>query len=274
LPVLLFVAAAASLAAGPQVTIGDGSNEAKLMGYYSAALSFTPLGVPEGRLVEAGLDVTYLPPLGNQDREVTFNGSKIENTNFTSFIPRPRLRWRPTAAWVVEGGYFPETEVFGVKPQQLYGAVAWNAARWTSAALWVRGHYMRADIQAPITCPEVAVADPANRVCFGGQVSEDRFRPETYGLDVLASGPHLWKNGPAWYTGAGYRHEDLQFDTHFVNIFGRLDDTVLLAHLDRGSVLGGVTWDAWRGLRLSLELYEAPQALFTARVAIAWGWGR
>jgi hypothetical protein len=256
------------------VTIGDGSNEAKLMGYYSAALSFTPLGVPEGRLVEAGLDVTYLPPLGNQDREVTFNGSKIENTNFTSFIPRPRLRWRPTAAWVVEGGYFPETEVFGVKPQQLYGAVAWNAARWTSAALWVRGHYMRADIQAPITCPEVAVADPANRVCFGGQVSEDRFRPETYGLDVLASGPHLWKNGPAWYTGAGYRHEDLQFDTHFVNIFGRLDDTVLLAHLDRGSVLGGVTWDAWRGLRLSLELYEAPQALFTARVAIAWGWGR
>jgi hypothetical protein len=264
---LLFLAAAASLASGPEVPIGDGSNEAKLMGYYSAALSFTPLGTPEGRLVEAGLDVSYLPPLSEEDRQVTFNGSKLENTDFTSFLPRPRLRWRPADGWLVEGGYFPEREVFGVKPQQLYGAVAWKAARWRPVALWVRGHYLHADIHAPITCSEEAVADPANRVCFGGQVSEDRFRPETYGLDVLVSGPH-------WYAGAGYRHEELQFDTHFVNVFGRLDDTVLLARLDRGSVFGGVTWDAWRGLRLSGEIYEAPQALLTARVAVGWGWGR
>ena len=244
------------------------------MGYYAAALSFTPLGAPEGRLFEAGVDVTYLPPLSKEDRQVTFNGSKLEDTNFTSYIPRPRLRWRPTAAWLVEGGYFPETEVFGIKPQMLTGAVAWNAVRWNGAGLWVRAHYMRADIHAPITCSEDAVVDPGNRVCYGGQVSEDRFRPEAYGLDVLLSGPHLWKDGPAWYAAAGYRHEELQFDTHFVNVLDLLDDTVLLARLDRGSVLAGVTWDAWRGLRLSGEIYEAPRALLTARVALSWGWGR
>jgi hypothetical protein len=271
---LAAAAAASAMASGPEVPIGDGSNEAKMMGYYAAALSFTPLGAPEGRLVEAGVDVTYLPPLSKEDRQTTFNGSKIENTNFTSYLPRPRLRYRPAAGWLIEGGYFPETEVFGVKPQMLYGAVAWNAARSQPAGLWVRAHYMRADIHAPITCSEDAVADPSNPVCFGGQVSEDRFRPETYGLDIYVSGPHLWKEGPAWYAGAGYRHEDLQFDTHFVNIFGRLDNQVLLATLDRGSIMGGVTWNAWRGLRLAGEIYDAPKALVTARVAVSWGWGR
>src|SRR5262245_41636770 len=45
------------------VPLDDDSNEAQLMGYYAAALSFTPLGAPAGRMVEAALDATYLPSL-------------------------------------------------------------------------------------------------------------------------------------------------------------------------------------------------------------------
>jgi len=264
-------ASGAVLAAVP---VEDDSNEAQLMGYYAAALSFTPLGAPAGRLVEAAIDVTYLPSLSEEERQTTFAGAKLENTNFTSVIPRPRIRWRPDEDWLLEAGYVPPVELFGVTPQMLGAAAAWRfAAPAEAPAWWIRAHYMRADIEGPITCPEEAVEDPENSVCFGGQVSEDRFRPETYGLDVLVSGAHLWTGGPAWYAVAGYRHERLQFNTHFVNSFGRLDDQVLVARLDRGSIGGGVSWDAWRGLRLNAEAWYAPEALFTGRVAIAWGWG-
>ena len=256
------------------VPLDDDSNEAQLMGYYAAALSFTPLGVPAGRLVEASIDATWLPSLSEEDRQTTFAGAKIENTNFTSVIPRPRIRWRPSEDWLLEAAYVPPVELFDVKPEQLAAAVAWRfAAPETQPSWWIRAHYMRADIEGPITCSEEAVEDPTNRVCFAGQVSEDRFRPETYGLDVMVSGPHLWRGGPGWYAMAGYRHERLQFDTHFVNSFNRLDDQVLVARLDRGSIGGGVSWDAWRGLRLNAEAYYAPEALFTGRIAIAWGWG-
>jgi hypothetical protein len=260
-------------AARAAVPLDDDSNEAQLMGYYAAALSFTPLGAPAGRRIEAAIDASYLPPLSDEDRQTTFAGAKIENTNFTSVIPRPRIRWRP-GDWLLEAAYVPPIELFGVKPQQLAAAAAWRfAAPERGPAWWVRAHYMRADIEGPITCSEDAIEDPDNLVCRGGQVSEDRFRPETYGLDVLVSGPRLGRGGPAWYAMAGYRHERLQFDTHFVNNFDRLDDQVLIARLDRGSVGGGVSWDAWRGLRLNAEAYYAPEALFTGRVAMAWGWG-
>ena len=256
------------------VPLDDDSNEAQLMGYYAAALSFTPLGAPAGRQIEAAIDATYVPDLSEEDRQTTFAGAKIENTNFTSVIPRPRIRWRPGETWLLEAGYVPPVELFDVTSQQLVAAAAWRfAAPADLPAWWVRVHYMRADIEGAITCSEEAVEDPTNRVCYGGQVSEDRFRPETYGLDILVSGPHLWRNGPAWYASAGYRHERLQFDTHFVNSFGRLDDQVLVARLDRGSIGGGVSWDAWRGLRLNAEASYAPEALFTGRIAIAWGWG-
>jgi len=261
-------------AARAAVPLDDDSNEAQLMGYYAAALSFTPLGAPAGRWIEAAIDVTYLPPLSEEDRQTTFAGAKIENTNFTSVIPRPRIRWRPGKAWLLEAGYVPPIEMFGVKPQMLGVAAAWRFAAPTDRpAWWLRAHYMRADIEGPITCSEEAVEDVDNRLCFAGQVSDDRFRPEAYGLDVLVSGPRLWRGGPAWYAMAGYRHERLQFDTYFVNSFNRLDDQVLIARLDRGSIGGGVSWDAWRGLRLNAEAYYAPEALFTGRVAIAWGWG-
>ena len=269
----VFLGAAAPAHAA--VPLDDDSNEAQLMGYYAAALSFTPLGAPAGRRVEAALDATYLPSLSEEDRQTTFAGAKIENTNFTSVIPRPRIRWRPHEAWLLEAAYVPPIEIFDVKPQQLAAAAAWRfvAPADRRPAWWLRAHYMRADIEGPITCSEEAVQDPANRLCFAGQVSEDRFRPETYGLDVMVSGPRLWRDGPAWYAVAGYRHERLQFDTHFVNQYNRLDDSVLVARLDRGSIGGGVSWDAWRGLRLNAEASYAPEALLTGRVAIAWGWG-
>lgn len=256
------------------VPVADDSSEAQLTGLYAAALSFTPVGYQPGRRVEAGVEAVYLPSLDEDDRQTTFAGAKVQNTNFTKVLPRPRLRWRPSADWLLEGAAFPEVQVVGVTPDMYALSAAYHlGARESEIGFWVRAHYLKADIEGPITCPEEAVEDPAKSVCFGGQVSSDRFRPEAYGVDLIVGGPRLFADVLAWYAAAGYRHETLRFETHFVNAFGRLDDQELVARLDRASILGGLTWTPAHGLRLTMEASYAPEALLTGRLGIGYGWG-
>lgn len=256
------------------VPVTDDSAEAQLMGFYAGALSFTPAGRPAGRRLDFGLEATWLPQLSAEDRDTTFAGAKVENTNFTHVLPRLRLRWRPSSDWVLEAGFVPPIRMFGVTPEQYGFAGAYQVAGHTTpVGFWVRGHYLIADIAGPITCPEDAVQDPANTVCYGGQVSDDHFQPETYGLDLVLDGPISSVDGLGWYAAAGWEHQTLRFATHFVNAFGRLDDQRLVARVERASFLGGITWSERHGLRLDFEVSYMPDALATARGAIAWAWG-
>lgn len=269
---LSFVAASSSLRA--DVPLEDDSSEAQLMGFYAGAIAFTPAGNPAGAKFEAGAEAVYLPSLSEEDRETTFAGAKVQNTNFTQVMPRPRLRWRPAEAWLLEAGFFPEAQVFGVTPEQYAFAAVWRATKPEGrVGFWVRGHYLDADIEGPITCPEDAVEDLTNTVCYGGEVSEDHFRPEMYGLDLVLNGPRLFADSLAWYAAAGWLHQTLRFETHFVNIYGRLDDQRLVARLDRASALAGITWTERHGLRLTFEASYVPDALATARLGITWAWG-
>ena len=270
----LFAAFFAAPAAAADVLLEDGSNEAQIMGYYSAALAFTPVGAAAGRTFEAGLDLGYVPGLSAEDRSTTFAGAKIQNTNFTSVLPRPHLRWRPVDRLLLEAGFVPPVHAFGIVPAMAAAAATVRFAGRDDRLAWrARGHYLRGNIEGPITCSDDAVEDPTNNVCFGGEPSDDHFRPEVYGIDFVADGPRLGVDGLAWYALAGYRHETLHFQTHFVNVFGRLDDQSLVAHLDRASVAFGLIWSGWRGLRVAGEGYYAPDALATVRVGVSWGWG-
>lgn len=272
--ILLLLVGMATVTARADVLVDDDSSDAQLMGFYAAALSFTPVGCQAGPRIEAGIETAYLPSLDEEDRETTFAGAKLQNTNFTNVLARARVRWRPGAAWLLEAAAFPETEVRGVTPDMYALSGASRVySRPAGLDLWLRGHYLKADIEGPITCPEDSIEDIGNSVCFGGQVSSDHFRPEAYGLDVILGGPRLFADSVAWYAAAGYRHETLRFETHFVNIFGRLDDQRLVARLDRGSILGGLTWTPTHGLRVTLEGSYAPDALATARIGIGYGWG-
>jgi hypothetical protein len=70
----MLVSACAVSAAVAAVPLDDDSNEAQIMGYYDAALAFTPLGAPPGRLFQAGVDITYVPGLSEEERQTTFAG--------------------------------------------------------------------------------------------------------------------------------------------------------------------------------------------------------
>src|SRR5258705_1444033 len=77
------------------VLLEDGSNEAQIMGYYSAAIAFTPVGAAAGRTFEAGLDPDYVPGVSAEDRMTTLAGAQGEETQFTSVPPPAHPRWRP-----------------------------------------------------------------------------------------------------------------------------------------------------------------------------------
>jgi hypothetical protein len=258
------------------VELEDDSPEAQLMGFYAASLSFTPVGPSDpGAAFSAGVELAGIPSLSEEDRTTTFAGAKVENTNFTPVLPRPRFRWRPGPGWLLEGTYVPAVHVFGMRPT-MYGLAA--ARRLVTAphglALWGRIHYFSAEIEGPITCSHDAVEDPTNTVCFGGQASRDRFRPNVRGVELLLEAGRLGSERLAGYLGLGYRRERLRFLTDFVNVFGRKDDQILEATLDEVSYTAGLTWKARRDLRVTGEGFYAPGALVTAKFGVAWECGR
>lgn len=273
--VALTILACAAASGHAAVPVDEDSSEAQIMGFYASAIAFTPLGRQGGGVLEAGLDIGYLPSLSEEDRETTFAGAKVENTNFTNVLPRLRGRFTMTDGWLVEASFFPEVEAQGVTPEQYAVAVAARIfGDEASRSYWLRGHYLAADIVGPITCSEDSVEDPANSVCFGGQPSEDHFRPTTYGLEFVVDGNPVIDAGLRWYAAGGWERQALDFQTHFVNIFGRLDNQELIARVNRFTMAGGLTWSADPGVVVALEAAYVPEALATVRLGIRWGWER
>jgi len=163
----------------------------------------------------------------------------------------------------------------GVTPEQYTAAVAGRIVGDEAAtAFWLRGHYLTADIVGPITCSEEAVEDPTNSTCYLGQPSEDHFRPTTYGLEFVADGARVFNERLHWYAAAGWERQALDFQTHFVNVFGRLDDQELIARVNRLTLAGGMTYVADPGIVFAFEASYVPDALATVRLGIRWGWKR
>src|SRR5712672_1199780 len=128
LAIILAALLAGASAARSDVLLEDDSNEAQIMGYYSAAIAFTPVGAAAGRTFEAGLDLDYVPGLSADDRRTTFAGAKVENTNFTSVLPRPHLRWRPRDRLLLEAGIVPPVHAFGLIPAMAAAAATFRFA--------------------------------------------------------------------------------------------------------------------------------------------------
>ena len=254
----------------------SGHPQAQLMGYYAAVMEFSPAGMlsPAGR-IEVGAEATYIPRLSVSDRLVGFGGTKSENTNFCPVLPRLRAA-ASLGRWSVELGYVPPVRACGVSPHMVSGAVTLHvllAPRWELAAR-ASAHYGRLD--APITCGKGDVGDAFNPTCLGGQVSDDRVTPLAFALDyaVTYGGWRARRVEP--YVLVGVRREQVDFDVHYVNAGGLLDDQRLGTTLTRVHAAVGAAWEAMPRVRLGGELYYAPGALLTLRTRASYviGGGR
>ena len=244
--------------------------EGRIMGYYSAALAFTPIGAPRSAQPgwEAGLELSWLPPLSREQRSAGF--SKTESTNLMPILPRPRVA--VTLPWDtrLEASYVPPLRVFGVKASLLSVALSHPVLQRDAIHLTARLTGSSSKVTGAITCNE-AINDegPGERLFFAkvchGYESEDQFHAPALAAELLASGKARGSIVP--YAGAGIRTEQDRFIVGVKTYRGTDDPTHPVLEMNVTRVYGmiGATWA--RGTRRSLggELFYAPGSVLTVR---------
>lgn len=245
------------------------SHEAQTLAIYSVPLAYSaaasPLRMTAGR-VQVGLELSSLPTIDSVTATPTVcrPGKGPENTDLLFAFPRPRVLIALPAGFTVDASWVPPVRVSGVKAN-LFGIGLGKAfALGAQVTLRVRAHGTFGRINAPITCGQDALADP-NSECYQGTLSDDRYQPNIFGLD-LATGFSLAGGKLSPYLGGGYNRLQPRFQVNFTNSAGETDNRKVIVDLNRAVLFGGMTWAASRRIHLSGELYGALGDAVTGRL--------
>jgi hypothetical protein len=264
-----------ALACVPSVVVAQGdcfpgpeSNEAKTLAIFSVPLAYSPLSAPTTDLPKwkAGVEVATIPNVDEETRTPTIcrPGKGPENTDLLPALLRPRVAVRLGAGLQVDASWIPPVRVHGVKSNLFGFALAWNAEVGSKVTLGARAHTTLGEVNAPITCPEEALEDPASE-CFEGTESDDSYKPNIFGADVrLGLGTSESRVLP--YAGLGYSRLQPRFQVNFTNSAGELDDRKVEVDLNRLAVFGGLTWKLGKSLGLAGEVYSTPSDAVTLRL--------
>jgi hypothetical protein len=251
-------------------------DEGRLMGYYAAALTFTPLAArltSRGGL-ELGLELAFIPPLSEAHR--TAGESKTESTNLTPIAPRPRLAYVLPWGVIGEVSWIPPLEAFGIKANLVSVAFEKPMAEWRGITLGPRVAGSTGSVEAAITCnDDLAKSTEANRiyyeyVCYGRE-SKDRFLPSALTGELVARG--TMKGGRLRpYAGAGVRWEHTQFEVNVFQSEGVTDQRhpTLDLHVARPYGFVGAGWSRGGRAGVNGEFFYAPGSLATFRVTASW----
>ncbi len=273
---ILPVSLAATTTAAAQIVCRPGpeSNEANTFAAMSVPLVFGPAGAigedPSARFW-VGFEGTLLPNIDSATTVPTVcrPGKEGENTDFSPAFGRLRAGVALLSWLDLEAGWVPPIRVNGVKANLLSVALGGRVSLGPGS-LAIRGHATVGEILAPITCNEDALADPASE-CFGGQLSEDSYKPNIFGVDATFAFPLGSKFRP--YLGAGYNRLQPRFQVNFTNRVGFTDDQKVEVNLNRLAVFGGLTWLPSRRLGITGEIYSQPADAVTVRIVARVGIG-
>ena len=248
-----------------------GGAEGRLIGFYAAALAYSPLGSavsPTMAPVEFGVEISYVPRLDRAQRTAGFD--KPEATNLAPAFPRPRISVAVPGGWRLEGSWIPPVPVFDTRAT--LGAIA------VARPVTVRGVRVvprlavaAGRVTASITCTEaLAEGSPADALYFGavchGRKSRDHFSPRQLSFDVVAARPSTG-TGFTPYVGAGVRAERTRFDIGVIRDDGTRDQDhpILELRATRPYALAGARFLPRGRFGVTGELYYAPGSLVTGR---------
>ncbi|MGH7702343.1 MAG: hypothetical protein ACREMO_04580 [Gemmatimonadales bacterium] len=251
---------------------GKNSNEAKTFAIFSVPLAFSAAGAPSSQPrhgIRAGVAVSTLPNIDERTATPTIcrPGKGPENTDLLFAVPQPRLSLGLPGQFEAEASWIPPVRVAGVKANVVSLALGRTVAVASGLlALRARVHATLGVIDAPITCNDAALQDPASE-CFGGSRSNDAFHPNIFGADLtLGWSPERAPFRP--YVGFGYNRLQPRFRVNFTNRRGDTDRRRVEVDLNRLVVFGGASWVFSPRFEASGELYAAPSDAFSARVAL------
>ncbi|MEP6590834.1 MAG: hypothetical protein ABJC19_06610 [Gemmatimonadota bacterium] len=262
----LLALAPSSLLAQGDCFPGKESNEAKTFAILSVPLAFTgaraPVRAPHG--VSIGVEVASLPGVDRATATPTIcrPGKGPENTAPIPLLVRPRLA-AVVGGFLLEAAWIPPLRVSGVKANLISLAVARPFAIGRELALGLRVEGVFGALHAPIVCDKDAVRDALSE-CFGGTLSDDRWRPGVLGVEAVVSGGH-GKLKP--HLGAGYTLLRPRFQVNFTNAQGETDRRRVEVDLQRTALFGGVTFPLG-ALRVTAEGYGTLGDAVTARLVV------
>lgn len=247
--------------------------EGRLLSFYSAAMAFTPAGLPpdDSRLAFM-LEVSHVPTLNRAQRRPSID--KPESTNLAPFFPRPRISLR-LGNWTAEASWVPPMPVFDVEAN--LGAVSLSAPPIRMGQLRVqpRAWGVTGRVRGSMTCStrEMIGRGPElelyyNAVCHGRE-SDDWFEPRMLGGELVASRTIAGANA---YAVVGGRIDRTRFDIGVLTPLGERDQDhpILELRATRPHVALGASWRVRRQLSAGGELFYAPGSLLTARLSGRW----
>lgn len=245
---------------------GKESNEAKTFAILSVPLAFTgaraPVRAPHG--VSVGFEVASLPAVSRTTATPTVcrPGKGPENTDPIPVLVRPRLA-AVVSGFLLEVAWLPPVRVSGVKANLVSLAVARPFALGGSWALGVRAEGVLGTLHAPIVCDREALRDSSSE-CFGGTLSDDRWRPGVFGVEVVVAGGH-GKLRP--HVGVGYTLLRPRFQVNFTDAQGITDRRKVAVDLQRMALFGGVTFPVG-ALHVTAEGYGTVGDAVTVRLVV------
>lgn len=228
--------------------------ESWAMKYFTSVTLFTGMGVPDkmGKgAFDIGFEGGFVPELSEEQRQVGFEGTKVEDLNRTSFIGRVRGRIGLSENYSLELGYIPPIEMNGVKANVFSAAIGRPFQAGESFRLGVRGFGQIGTFEGDITCSADEVENGPNP--FGCEApSNDEETQRVLGVEI--TGGYVSEGPLRPYFGIGLNYMDLEFQVD-ADYRGVDDHTLLVTNGGTVSLTGGVNYVANEKLRLTGELF-------------------
>ena len=247
------------------------SREANLFGHFSVPLAFSASQAPwvyRPGSIQISLEGTYLPDASDHIATPTTcrPGKGPESVNLLAAYPRPRIGFALGEGVLLEASWIPPVRINGVRPNIWGLALSRTVPLNQKGTMFMgRAHATLGNLRAPFVCSESAVQDSGNPDCFGGEVSDDRYSPNIFGVE-LAFAWAMSQGRLRPYLGTGYNILHPRFRVNYTNATGDFDNQKVEVNLSRWTLFGGLSWAPVPSFMLSTEAYSAPSDLITGRV--------
>lgn len=255
--------------------VPKGSNEAKLLAFYSAPVAFSPAAAPEHArpwTLRLGGEFGSVPDPDSAIQQSSFCFiRKTEHTRLSSFFVRPRLTFTLPHGFALEVSYLPPVDFRDAEANLASAALSWTkrlrmAQTGNATAVMLRLHGTAGEVKGSITCPQQALqqSDPM-QACYGASPSLDTFKPRMLGMEGTVS-TAAWDGRVAFYAGAGGNLLRPRFQVGFDNLQGFVDNTVIAVDLNRVAMFAGVTAQVSSTVDLSAQAYGVREDGVTFRL--------
>ncbi len=246
-----------------------GSNEGKLLAFYTAPIVFSMAIAPEvlqPASIRIGAEAEYIP---KPDPAIEQTGAcftqKSEHTSLSPVFGRPRITVGGPFGFAFEAAYLPPVTIAKATPNLFSFAVshanhfdAGPVSNGTTLMLRIHGTF--GNVKGAITCPrsQLQQSSPSSP-CYGTNPSKDTFHPDMFGGEI-AAGFAPAARGLSFYGGVGANRIDPHFRVGFTDGNGGVDTTPveLESPVLRAAVFGGVTAVVRRIFDVGAQVYSVP----------------